>query len=490
MSGGDGALGAFLKAGKGTCPGEAVEGFPEGKGLLGQIGAAARQILPGHGTLDAAQHIRGLHRAVGAVADGGAQIQKGLPGIAAPGQLLTCPVPDDVDIVVQENGLGVDMEPELRDAPELVGPGDLAVDDAMAGIGPGTGSLGLFNGIQHQIQAGIADAVDSHLHAMCMGCADQLVELLPGKDGEAPCTGFVCIGTAEEGGPGTQGTVAQELQRTHGEAVRGRMVGADKFHQVGDGGEIRLLPDPDGQRTLGLQLPVGFIDRLPGDLAEDAVIVAVTAGDAPAVQIGAGGTDVAFQGLFVRGRNGIQHQIHGIVEEAALFIVDLTAIGGWCVRGDAQHLHCFGVDHQRMTAGPDGADGQFIRYGVQIMAVGHSADIGEAVLIPAPSHDPSPVGGGIFQAQEHLGQRAGMGRQGRHVEGLAVIEQVHVTVIESGADESALQIDALALHRQRLGADGGKSAIGHSESIGKIVTGIDDGIVKNLHGISPDGVIL
>jgi hypothetical protein len=66
---------------------------------------------------------------------------------------------------------------------------------------------------------------------------------------------------------------------------------------------------------------------------------------------------------------------------------------------------------------------------------------------------------------------------------------VHVAVIEPGADEGTIQIDALALKSQSIGSDGGKSAILHGEGIGKIVARIDDGVVKNLHGISPDGVI-
>ena len=482
VSGGDAALGVFLEAGICACLGEAVEGFLEVEGLMGQVGGTAVQILPGHGALDAGEDIRGLHRAVRAVADGGTRVQQGLPGVTALCKLVTGTLMDDVDVVVQENGLGVDMELPLCDAPELVGPGDLAVDDAVAGISTGMGGLGLFDGIQHQIQAGIADAVDGHLHAVGMGRADQLVELRPGKDGEAPCAGFVGVGTAEEGGPCTQCAVAQELQRSHREPVGGRMVGADEFHQVGDGGKITLLPDPDGQRTLGLQLLVGLVHGLPGDLAEHAVIVAVTAGDAPAVQITAGGADVALEGLLVRGRDGIQHQIHRIVEEAAVFIVDLAAIGGGGAGGDAQHLHRFGVDRQGVTAGTDGADGQFGGYGVQIVAIGHPADIRETILIPAPSDDPSPVGGGIFQTLEHLGQGAGMCRQGCHVQGLAVVQQVHVAVIEPGADEGSVQIDALARKRQSFGADGGKSAILHGEGIGKIVARIDDGVVKNLHG--------
>ena len=40
VSGGDAAFGVFLETGEGTGLGEAVEGFFDGEGLLGQIGGA------------------------------------------------------------------------------------------------------------------------------------------------------------------------------------------------------------------------------------------------------------------------------------------------------------------------------------------------------------------------------------------------------------------------------------------------------------------
>ena len=76
VSGGDFSFGVFLEAGEGSGLGEAVEGFFDGEGLLGQVGGTAVQILPGHGALDAGEDIRGLHRAVGAVADGGTRVQQ------------------------------------------------------------------------------------------------------------------------------------------------------------------------------------------------------------------------------------------------------------------------------------------------------------------------------------------------------------------------------------------------------------------------------
>lgn len=41
VSGGDAAFGVFLEAGEGSGLGEAVEGFPEVEGLVGQVGGAA-----------------------------------------------------------------------------------------------------------------------------------------------------------------------------------------------------------------------------------------------------------------------------------------------------------------------------------------------------------------------------------------------------------------------------------------------------------------
>ena len=121
VSGGDAAFGVFLEAGESSGLGEAVEGFLEVEGLLGQVGGTAVQVLPGHGALNAGEDIRGLHRAVGAVADGGTRVQQGLPGVAGGGKLVTGTLMGDVDVVVQEDGLGIDMELHGGDAPELVG---------------------------------------------------------------------------------------------------------------------------------------------------------------------------------------------------------------------------------------------------------------------------------------------------------------------------------------------------------------------------------
>ena len=41
VSGGDAAFGVFLEAGEGSGLGEAVEGFFDGEGLVGQVGGAA-----------------------------------------------------------------------------------------------------------------------------------------------------------------------------------------------------------------------------------------------------------------------------------------------------------------------------------------------------------------------------------------------------------------------------------------------------------------
>jgi hypothetical protein len=41
VSGGDAAFGVFLEAGVCACLGEAVEGFPEVEGLLGEVGGAS-----------------------------------------------------------------------------------------------------------------------------------------------------------------------------------------------------------------------------------------------------------------------------------------------------------------------------------------------------------------------------------------------------------------------------------------------------------------
>ena len=57
--------------------------------------------------------------------------------VAGGGQLRAQPGLDDLDVVVEEDALGIDVEAQPGDAVQLAGPGDLAVDDAVAAVGPG-----------------------------------------------------------------------------------------------------------------------------------------------------------------------------------------------------------------------------------------------------------------------------------------------------------------------------------------------------------------
>ena len=109
LTGADLSFDRFLKAGIGAGFGKAVQRLPDGEGFRRQIRVRIVQILPCDGALDACQYIRCLYGTVGAVADRGAKIQKGFPGIAGLGQLISHSLVDDVAIVIQENGLGVHM---------------------------------------------------------------------------------------------------------------------------------------------------------------------------------------------------------------------------------------------------------------------------------------------------------------------------------------------------------------------------------------------
>ena len=138
-----------------------------------------------------------------------------------------------------------------------------------------------------------------------------------------------------------------------------------------------------------------------------------------------------------------------------------------------------------MAAGSHRADGQPGGSIVQVAAAGHPADVGKIVLIPAPAHDPAPVGDGIFQTVEHFRQGRGVPGQGRHPQRLTQIQQVHVAVVESGADEGSAQVDPLALQRQGIAAHRRKLPAFNGKGIGKTAAGVDDGVVKNLHNITP-----
>ena len=226
------------------------------------------------------------------------------------------------------------MEAQLGDAVQLAGPGDLAVDDAVAAVGAGMGGLGLLQCIQHPVQALVPDGVDGGLQPVGVGIGDQGGQFLPAVKGQAGGAGVVGVGAAEQGGAGPQRPVPDDLDRPGAEqfvplagtAARLR-IGAQRIER----GKVRLLVDPDGEPALGGQFPVGLVHHRGRHGPEGAVVVGLAAGDALGVQGPAGGEDHLFQGLLAGGGDGGVDRVHGVVEKAAVGLAVLhpdSAPGG------------------------------------------------------------------------------------------------------------------------------------------------------------------
>ena len=99
----------------------------------------AGQIFSCNGAVEVIDGVHILHRAVCAKAFMDAQPAEGLKSIAGGGQLLPHSLPHHVDVVVQENALSVDVQLHAADFRQLIRPGNLAVDNAMPVVWPGTG---------------------------------------------------------------------------------------------------------------------------------------------------------------------------------------------------------------------------------------------------------------------------------------------------------------------------------------------------------------
>ena len=125
---------------------------------------------------------------------------------------------------------------------------------------------GFFDAVQHQIQTGIPNAVDRHLQPITVGPANEPVKLLRCEHTEADRSRVIGIRTAEIGGTGAKGTVAQHFQRTDAvqrASTSGAVALLYKLLQLGQGGKVGLLVHPYGQLAGCFQFPVGLVDCLP-----------------------------------------------------------------------------------------------------------------------------------------------------------------------------------------------------------------------------------
>ena len=149
-----------------------------------------------------------------------------------------------MDVIVQENGLDVGVQPQLPKRLQLVRSGDLAVHHAVAVI-PARAALQHFPvNRQHVVQDSVADGVDRGLHIMLVSVTDHFPELVPGVDGNAPGARIVRVGPGEVGGAGAQGTVPQHFQRADAKpavAPSGVVSGPDEAFQLLQAGELGLF---------------------------------------------------------------------------------------------------------------------------------------------------------------------------------------------------------------------------------------------------------
>ena len=284
-----------------------------------------------------------------------------------------------------------------------------------------------------------------------MGITQHFVKRCLRKYRDASGGGIIGVWPGQVSGTGTQGTVSQHFQganSVHGRTDTSSASLPNKFFQFFQAVKIALLVHPDGQFSGGGQFLISGIDGLPGDIGKGAVIVALTTGDAVAVEGLAGGTDHGFQIFLGGNRDGIIDHGHGIVKENAiglsLFHDNLAALrlGGMC--GDPQKIQNNAVHRHGMTAGPHRHHRPCIGHLIQIPAGGHPANISKIVLIPAPANDPAAGGNRMgFQTGQHLLQAVRMGIEGRNPQNMAIIQQVHMAVVESGTDKVPRQIHPL-----------------------------------------------
>ena len=154
--------------------------------------------------------------------------------------------------------------------------------------------------------------------------------------------------------------------------------GVSRFHkcfQRTGCGEVGLLIHTDGQFPCCFQFLISFVDHLPWQILQCAVVIALTAGDTPAIQFPTTLAEHFFHRCLVRQRNLRQYQFHGIVQEytvgPAFFHHDLTALYLRGIRRDVQQFQRLAIDAECMSASPHSAHRMLQRHLVQIMAIGH-----------------------------------------------------------------------------------------------------------------------
>ena len=148
-----------------------------------------------------------------------------------------------------------------------------------------------------------------------------------------------------------------------------------------------------------------------------------------------------------------------------------------------------------MAAGAGDEDGHLGGHLVQIVAVGHPVHIGKVILIPAAAPQPCPVLAGmrrkeVPQGVLQISQTAGVLGQLGSAQRSAVVEQMHVAVVETSADEFSVQIgQGVALRCQRLcfGIGAGKDELSVFHRKGgdeRLAAGVDIAVeINGFHGL-------
>ena len=255
--------------------------------------------------------------------------------------------------------------------------------------------------------------------------------------------------------PAAQRPVSQQLDRPDPEHLAAFLQPRfSKPAQAVHIGKLRLFADTDGQFAVRGHFPVDLVDRLPGHAMKHLVIVRLHAGDAIPVYLPARaaehGPDFVLPG---RGETALRQSDRVIIEQA-VFIVNHPALGSRGIWMDTRLLQGFRVHHAAMTAGAGQQNGNDGRDCVQVMPVGHTAHIRKQILVPAPAQQPRSLARRMMCKEsayrlQHPGQRMGMRRQVGHAERIAEAQQVHMRIVKTRADKTALQIDALVTVRQR-----------------------------------------
>ena len=215
----DSALPVFLKARLGTANGEAVQCFLHRKCLIRQVRAGSVQRAACNRALDSRHHIRQFHGAVRSIGNRHTVFHQGLPVITGLSQFRRDQLRNDVIIVVQENGLCIDMHIKIPDSLQLVGTGNLAVHHTMPVVPARMILKGKLNRIKHLVETGIPDGMNCNLHIVCIGVRHHFIHMVSGKKAEAPIVLLPGIGDRQTCRTAAQGTVSQHFERSDPEEV-------------------------------------------------------------------------------------------------------------------------------------------------------------------------------------------------------------------------------------------------------------------------------